>query len=113
MPQRRARRCSASAAPARRVMSSRSQLPSPPAGAPSVVLEALEVNHPIAFLYLQFDQSAASARALEAAAARGVVHRAVRAAHEVATGGIEKYSFLPVELHRDMRAAVEVGVRRA
>src|SRR5690242_14541504 len=113
MPQRRARRCSASAAVASRAIRSRSQRASPGAGAgsASVVFEPLEKNHPIAFLDSQFEQLAADTRPLDAAAGAGLVDRAVGRAYQVAPRRVEKYPFLPVELHRDVRAAVEVGVR--
>src|SRR5918912_757472 len=104
MPQRRRRRCSIRASCASLAMRSRSQF----GLVLSVIFEPREVNHPIAFFHIEFYQPAA-ARSADAAAARRVVGRAMRRAKEVASVGIEKYSFLPVEFQRDMRAAVEVG----
>src|SRR6185503_20910960 len=106
MPQRRARRCSASAAVASLVIRSFSQLPS----VLSVIFEPREVNHPIAFLDPQFDQRRAVAGAADAAPARRLVGGAVGRAQQVAAVGIEKYPVLPVEFHRDVRAAVQVAV---
>src|SRR5438270_12071055 len=108
MPQRRRRRCSISASFASLAMSSRSQF----GLVLSVIFESREVNHPIAFFHIEFYQPSA-ARSADAAAARRVIGRAMRRAKEVASVGIEKYSFLPVEFHRDVRAAVEVGTHGA
>src|SRR5437764_7578693 len=108
MPQRRRRRCSIRASCASLAMSPRSQFGS----VLSVIFEPREVNHPIAFFHIEFYQAAA-ARSADAATARRVIGRAMRRAKKVASVGIEKYSFLPVEFHRDMRAAVQIGMHLA
>src|SRR3954462_9881087 len=107
MPQRRARRCSLSAAFASSVTSLRSHC------SLSAIFEPHEVNAAAAFVDLQLDQRRAVARAAEALAARRMVRGAVRRAYQINSGDIEKYAFLPVELHRDMRATVEIRVRLA
>src|SRR3954468_958066 len=102
MPHRRARRCSLSAAFASSVTSLRSHC------SLSAIFEPHEVNAAAAFVDLQLDQRRAVARPAEALAARRMVRGAVRRAYQINSGDIEKYAFLPVELHRDMRAAVEI-----
>src|SRR5688572_5404626 len=105
MPHSRARRCSLSAAVASLVTSSRSHCP-----LFSFICKPHEVDLAVAFLDGELDQRSAVAGSAEAAAARRVVRRAVRRAYQVASARIEKYSFLPVEFHRDVRAAVQVAV---
>src|SRR5260221_5943587 len=46
-------------------------------------------------------------------AAARVIRSPVCRAYQIARAGIEKYAFLPVELHRDMRAAIQVAVHLA
>src|SRR2546426_3756127 len=108
MPQRRRRRCSTSASAASLVMSSRSQ-----GALLSVILEPREINHAIAFLHHQPHQRRAVARAADAVSARRVVGGAVGRAEEIASVQIEKYPFLPIEFHRNVRAAVEIGMHPA
>src|SRR5258706_3383885 len=108
MPQRRRRRCSTSASEAIFVIRSRSQF-----GLFSVIFEPREINHAIALFHIEFQEPSANAGAADAAAGGGLVGRAVGRAKEIASVGIEKYSFLPVEFHRDVRAAIEVGMHRA
>src|SRR5215470_4790291 len=100
MPQRRARRCSLSAALARLAIRSRSHC-----GLLSVIVESQEINGAVALLEPELDQGRAVAGAAEAPAARRFVRRPVRRAYQIAPIGIEKYTFLPVEFHRDVRAA--------
>src|SRR5690348_17004831 len=108
MPQRRRRFCSASASMASLVTSSRSQEP-----LLSVIFESFEVNVAVALFHPHLHERAAAAGAADAAAGLRFVRRAMRRADQVAAIGVEKYSFLPVEFHLDMRAAVEVAVHAA
>src|SRR5438067_1662628 len=108
MPHRRRRRCSTSASDAILVMRSRSQF-----GLFSVIFEPREKNHAIALFHIEFQEPSAVAGAADAAAGGGLIGRAVGGAKEVAPVGIEKYSFLPVEFHRDVRAAIEIRVHPA
>src|SRR5947199_25883 len=68
---------------------------------------------PCVLFHIEFQAPAADAGTADAAAAGGVIGGAVRRAKEVASVSIEKYSFLPVEFHRDVRAAIEIGVHLA
>src|SRR5262249_38757084 len=79
----------------------------------SVIFEPREVNHAIALFHIEFQEPSAVAGAADAAAGGGVIGRAVSRAKEIASVRIEKYSFLPVEFHRDVRAAIEIGMHRA
>src|SRR5919201_1869375 len=108
MPQRRRRRCSTSASAASLGMRSRSQL-----GLSSVIFEPREVNHAIALFHIEFQEPPTNAGAADAAAGGGVIGCAVGRAKQIASVSIEKYSFLPVELHRDVRATIEICVHRA
>src|SRR5204863_107424 len=108
MPQRRRFRCSTSASLASFVTSSRSQ-----EELLSVIFEPREINHAIAFLHQEPHQRRAIAGAADAVSARRIVGGAVGRAEEIASVRIEKYSFLPIEFHRDMRAAVEIGMHPA
>src|SRR5438874_5702752 len=108
IPQRRRRRCSTSASAASLVISSRSQ-----GVLLSVILEPREINHAIAFLHQELHQRRAVARPADTAPARHIVGGAVGRAEKIASVRIEKYSFLPIELHRDIRAAVEIGIHPA
>src|SRR5688572_18303036 len=110
MPHSRARRCSLSAAVASLVTSSRSQMPLPDFSSPLVIVESYEVDQAVSFLETQLHQRAAVARAPETAAGGRIVGGAVRRAEQVTLVGIEEYAFLPVEFHRDMRTAVQVGM---
>src|SRR3954469_12537619 len=98
MPQRRRRFCSARASVASFVTRSRSQ-----EVLLSVICESFEVNVAVALFDQDLHERAAVAGAAEAAAGLGLIGRAVRGADQVAAVGVEKYSFLPVEFHRDMR----------
>src|SRR4051812_11663023 len=107
MPQRRRRLCSARASVASFVTRSRSQ-----EVLLSVICESFEVNVAVALFHQNLHQWIAAAGAADAAAGFGLVRRAVRGAEKIAPVGIEKYSFLPVEFHLDVRAAVEIAVNR-
>src|SRR6267142_2609012 len=108
MPQRRRLRCSSSASLASFVTSSRSH-----DELLSVIFQSREINHAVAFLHHQLHQRRAVARAADAATARRVVGGAVRRTEEIASVQIEKYSFLPIEFHRDVRFEVEYFGERA
>src|SRR5258708_294715 len=108
MPQRRRRRCSTSTSAASLVIRSRSQEP-----LPSVICDPREINVAVALLHQELHQRAAVARPADAAPARSAVGGAVRRAKQIASFRIEKYPFLPIEFHRDVRAAVEVSMHRA
>src|SRR4051812_302022 len=103
MPQRRLRFCSASASVASFVTRSRSQEP-----LLSVIFESFEINIAIALFHPDFEQRASAAGAADAAAGLRLVGCAVRGAEKIATVGVEKYSFLPVKFHLDVRAAVQI-----
>src|SRR4029079_19704316 len=105
MPQRRARRCSFRAAVARLVTRSRSHC-----GLLSVIVEPHEVDRAVALLELQLDQRGAVAGSAQAAAACRFVERTVRRRYQMASIGIEKFPFLPIQFHRDVRASVQVAV---
>src|SRR3982751_4535075 len=108
MPQRRRRLCSASASVASFVTKLRSH-----DSLLSVICESFEVNVAVALFHQDLHQRAAAAGAADAAAGFGLVRRAVRGTEKVAAVGVEKYSFLPVEFHLDVRAAVEIPLHRA
>src|SRR5580765_2254853 len=105
MPQRRARRCSVSAAFASSVISLRSHC------SLSAIFEPYEVDAAAALLDPELHQRRLVARPAEALAGRGMVSGTVRRAYQIDSGGIEEYAFLPIEFHRDMRAAVQIAVR--
>src|SRR5437868_15537219 len=98
MPQRRARRCSLSAAFASSVTSLRSHC------SLSAIFEPHEINAAAALLDLELHERRTVARTAQAPAARGMIGSAVRRAYQIDSGDIEKYALLPIELHRDMRA---------
>src|SRR4051812_45060852 len=108
MPQRRARRCSLSAAFASSVTSLRSHC-----SLLSAIFEPHEINAAAALLDLELHERRTVARTAEALAARRMIGSTVRRAYQIDSGDIEKYAFLPVELHRDMRATVEISVSLA
>src|SRR5690349_18644554 len=108
MPQRRRLRCSFSASDASFVTRSRSQEPFP-----SVIFEPREINVAVALFHQDLHQRRAVARSTDAVPARGAVRRAVGRAEQIASFRIEKYPFLPIEFHRNVRTAVQVGVHPA
>src|SRR5258706_612134 len=65
---------------------------------------------PCVFLSLNAACSEAHTFSAVASPAGGLIGRAVRRAEQLAAVEIEKYSFLPVEFHRDMRATVEISM---
>src|SRR5438309_9373364 len=103
MPQRRARRCSLRAAVASVSITSRSQLPS----ATRITLHDYTA---VALLDGDRRESLLEARAAKTSACVRRVSRTVRRAYQMQAPDIKKLSGLPVELHRYVRAAVEVGV---
>src|ERR1051325_10873292 len=107
MPQRRARFCSATAAVASLPISSRSQGPLPL----SVIFEPHEIDLPAALLEPELHQPLADAWTAHAAPALGIVGGTVGGAQQIAAVEIEKYSFLPVEFHRHVRAAIQIPMR--
>src|SRR4051812_8871621 len=108
MPQRRRRRCSTSASPASLVIKSRSQEP-----LPSVIFEPREINLAVALFHQDLHQRAAVAGSADAVPARGAIGGAMGRAEQIASFRIEKYPFLPIKFHRDMRATVEICMHRA
>src|SRR5882672_6290556 len=112
MPHRRPRRCSLSAAVASLVISPRSHC-SFSACSFSAICEPHEVDAAGAFLDPELYQGRAVARPADAMAAARVIRSTVCRAYQIARAGIEKYAFLPVELHRDVRAAIQVAVHLA
>src|SRR3954469_6222481 len=108
IPQRRRRFCSTSASVASFVTRSRSQEP-----LLSVICKSFEVNVAVALFHQHLHERTAAAGAADAAAGLGLIRRAVRGAEKVAPVGVEKYSFLPVEFHLDVRAAVQIPLHRS
>src|SRR4051812_22097757 len=105
MPQRRARRCSRSDAVASFSMTSRSQLA-------SAIVLFLHYDLAVTFLDRHGHQPAFAGSA-EAAAGLWRVDRAVRRAYQKQPFAIEELPRLPVELHRHVRAAIQIGVHPA
>src|SRR5256885_5623934 len=103
MPQRRARRCSLRAAVASVSITSRSQLPS----ATRITLHDYTA---VPLLDGDRNESLLEARAAKTSACVRRVSRTVRRAYQMQAPDIKKLSGLPVELHRYVRAAVEVGI---
>src|SRR5229473_3140755 len=103
MLQRRARRCSLRAAVASVSITSRSQLPSD---------TRITLHDYIAAPLLDGDryESLLEARAAKTSACIRCVGRTVRRAYQMQTPDIKKLSGFPVQLHRHVRAAVEVGI---
>src|SRR5437762_9640525 len=110
MPQRRRFRCSSSASLASLVTSSRSH---EELLLLSVIFEPREINHAVALLDEEPYQRRAAARPADAAPGVGLISGAVRRAEQIPSVGVEKYSFLPVEFHRDMRATVQIRMHPA
>src|SRR3972149_5738442 len=108
MPQRRARRCSLSAAVASFSISPRSHCPSL-----SAIVDSLEVDLAVPLLDLQGQERRAAAGPAQAFSARGGIRRAVRRAYQIATFQVEDFSLAPVEFHRHGAAAVEGAVEPA
>src|SRR5882762_5471973 len=103
MPQRRARRCSFRAAVARVSITSRSQ-------SPSATRITLHDYTAVALLDGDRYESLLEARAAKASPCIRRVGRTVRRAYQMHAPDIEKLSGFPVQLHRHVRAAVEIGI---
>src|SRR5213592_4581524 len=103
MLQRRARRCSLRAAVASVSIRSRSQLLSD-------TRITLDDYTAITFLDGDRDESLLEARAAKTSACMRGVGRTVRRAYQMQAPDIKKLSGFPVQLHRHVRAAVEVGI---
>src|SRR5947209_12168547 len=103
MPQRRARRCSLRAAVASVSITSRSQLPS----ATRITLHDYTA---VPLLDGDRNESLLEARAAKTSACVRRVSRTVRRAYQMQAPDIKKLSGFPVQLHRHVRAAVDVGI---
>src|SRR5882762_3000274 len=103
MPQRRARRCSFNAAVASFSIMSRSQS----ASATRITLHDYTA---VALLDGDRNESLLEARAAKTSACIRRVGRTVRRAYQMQAPDIKKLSGFPVQLHRHVRAAVEVGI---
>src|SRR5207249_1747912 len=103
MLQRRARRCSLRAAVASVSITSRSQLLSD-------TRITLDDYTAIPLLDGDRDESLLEARAAQTSACMRCVGRTVRRAYQMHAPDIKKLSGFPVQLHRHVRAAVEVSV---
>src|SRR5687767_1552849 len=108
MPHNRARRCSLSAALASFSIRSRSHLPSF-----SVIFRSQVVDGAVALFDAKLDQGVLAAGTADAPAAVRGVRRAVRRAYQIAPLEAEELALAPVELHRHVRAAVQVGMHPA
>src|SRR6185295_11202394 len=105
MPQRRARRCSLSAAVASFSISPRSHCPSL-----SAIVDSFEEHLAVPLLDLQRHQRCAAAGAAQALAAVRGVCRTVCRAYQIASVEIENLALAPIEFHRQVAAAVEVTI---
>src|SRR5712692_4681639 len=103
MPQRRARRCSLRAAVASVSITSLSQLPS----ATRITLHDYTA---VPLLDGDRNEPLLEARAAKTSACIRRVSRTVRRAYQMQAPDIKKLSGFPVQLHRHVRAAVEVGI---
>src|SRR3990172_7837438 len=72
-----------------------------------------QIDLAVGFEHAQFAQCRAAARSAAARAAFRRIQRAVRGAYQILALRIEELPRLPVEFHRDVGAAVEVGVDTA
>src|SRR5712664_3636209 len=103
MPQRRARRCSFSAAVASFSITPRSQS----ASATRVTLHDYTA---VPLFDGNRNEPLLEARAAKTSACIRRIGRTVRRAYQMQAPDIKKLSKFPVQLHRHMRAAVEVGI---
>src|SRR5256712_2852898 len=103
MPQRRARRCSLRAAVASVSIPSRSQLP-------SATRSTRHDYTAVPLLDGDRNESLLEAGAAKTSARIRRVSRTVRRAYQMQAPDIKKLSGFPVELHRHVRAAVDVGI---
>src|SRR4026208_1359310 len=106
MPQRRERRCSFSASIASFSSTSRSQRPSL-----SVILESQVENIAVALLHAQAHERRSAARSAYAFSGRSIIRRAVRRAYQIASFEVEEFALAPIQFHRHVAAAIQVGVR--
>src|SRR6185436_13470188 len=106
MPQRRARRCSFSASIASFSSTSRSQRPSL-----SVIFRSQVENLAVALLHAQANERRSAARTAYAFSGRSLIRRTVRRAYQIATFEVEEFAFAPIQFHRHMTAAIQVGAR--
>src|SRR5215470_17824818 len=103
MPQRRARRCSLRAALASFSIICLSQ-------SASAMGSAFQEDLAVALLDGDGNEPFLEAGPEDASAGVGRVGRAVRRAYQMQAPDIKELAGLPIELHRHVRAAVEVGV---
>src|SRR5258708_11501641 len=103
MPQRRARRCSLSAAPASFSIASRSQLP-------SATRIAFHDHTAVPLFDGNRDEPLLEARSVETSARIRRIGCTVRRAYQMQAPDIKELSGLPVQLHGHVRASVEVGI---
>src|SRR3989454_11849136 len=103
MPQRRARRCSLRAAVASVSITSRSQFP------PATRI-TLHDYTAVPLLDGDRNESLLEAGAAKTSACIRRVSRTVRRAYQMQAPDIKKLSGFPVELHRHVRAAGDVGI---
>src|SRR5258705_371452 len=106
MPQRRARRCSLSAAPASFSIVSRSQLP-------SATRITFHDHTAVPLFNGNRDEPLLDTRAVETSARIWRISRTVRRAYQMQAPDIKKLPELPVQFHGYVRAAIEVGVDAA
>src|SRR5882762_6545770 len=103
MPQRRARRCSLSAAPASFSIVSRSQLP-------SATRITFHDHTAVPLFNGNRDEPLLDTRAVETSARIRRISRTVRRAYQMQAPDIKELPELPVQFHGYVRAAIEVGV---
>src|SRR3989442_2962261 len=106
MPQRRARRCFLRAAVACVSITTRSQLP-------SATRITLHDDTAVALLDGDRYETLLEARAAKTSACVRRVGRTVRRAYQMQAPDIKKLSGFPVQLHRHVRAAVDVSIDSA
>src|ERR1035437_3913515 len=110
MPHRRAFFCSLRAAKESFSSVSRSQFLSDSAIASTF---HIQIDVATRLEHIQAYQLRAAARPATACAALRRIQRAMSGAYQILTVRIEKLSLLPVEFHRYVRAAVDIGVHPA
>src|SRR5260370_1790066 len=103
MPQRRARRFSLSSAPASFSIASRSQLP-------SATRIAFHDHTAVPLFDGNRDEPLLEARSVETSARIRPIGCTVRPAYQMQAPDIQELSGLPVQLHRHVRAAVELSI---
>src|ERR1039458_2383470 len=73
----------------------------------------IQIDAAISLEHIQACQLRAAARPAAACAALRRIQRAMRGAYQILAVRIEKLPWLPVEFHRDVRAAVDVAIHPA